>query len=275
MKISPTIIAALAILPANSLIAATVLEDWQFNDANNTQLNVVANTGTTGSSFSFGGPRTQNGALNIGDTNFFKYDAGIGQTFRTADFTDITTGQYVFEYVIADWDMSGSAGETGNGIIFKVGDKDTGIMSLEFEVAQSPGTDMRVRSQASNDGGLTGTDAQNQLGGLDLGGAGGTTSSVTIQLLADLDTGIWSTQVDAGSDGSFVDLVTNGTGMNSIDRIQLVIDGGANGWEFGNVSGTAEDFIKIDSVTLTQIPEPSSAALFGGVGLLLLRRRRN
>ena len=249
MKMKPTMIIALAMLSANCLRAGEIFEDWQFNDANDTQLNSVANTGSVATAWSFGGPKTQNGTLNIGDTTYFKYNVGTGQTFRAADFADITTGKVVFEFVIADWDLSGSTGETGNGIIFKVGDKDDGLINLEFEVAQAPGDDIRVRSGGSNNGSLTGTDVQNQLGnGLDLIN----TASVTVQLIADLDTGLWSTQVDAGSDGSFVDLVTDGTGMNSIDRIQLVLDGGANGWAYVGTGGETADFVKIDSVTLAR-----------------------
>ena len=265
---------------SSPLSANVILQDWQFDDPNGTALNSTANVGTVGSAFNFGGPSTQNGNLNIGDTNFFKWDHGTGQTFRTASFADVTTGQIEFEFVIADWDLSGSAGETGNGVFFRVGDTQGGSLQLEFEVAQAPGSDIRVRSQASNNGGLSGTDAQNQLGGLDLGGAGGTTNSVTVQLLADLDTGLWSTRVDAGSDGSFVDLVTDGTGLTSFDRIQLVADGGANGWAFNGIAGETADFVQIDSITLTQIvsvPEPTSLGLLGmaSVCLMTLRRKSN
>lgn len=247
---------------------AAVLEDWQFNDANGTQLNVANNSGTVGTAFNFGGPSTQNGSLNIGDANYYKWDVGTGQTYRSASFADLTTGVVTFEYVVADWYLGGSAGETGNGIKFNVGGT-TGTMQLEFEVAQSPGDDIRVRSQNSNNGSLSGTDAQHQLAGLNLTN----TASVTVQLVANLDTGAWSTQVDYGV--GFMDLVANGAGMNSINQIQLVADGGVNGWEYNGTGGVAADFVKIDSVTLTQIPEPATLGLiaaFGG-GIVFIRRR--
>ena len=142
---------------------------------------------------------------------------------------------------------------------------------LEFQVAQAGSNDIRVRSQNSNNGNLSGTDAQNQLGGLNLTN----TASVTVQLLADLDTGAWSTRVDAGSDGSFVDLVTDGAGMTAINQIQLIIDAGNGTWEYGGVAGTASEFVQIDSVSLSQIPEPATHGLiaaFGG-GILFIRRR--
>ncbi len=230
---------------------AATLEDWQFNDANGTALNSVTNTGTVGTSWNFGGPKVQAGSLNIGDATFYKWNPGSSTTTRTASFADITTGQHVFEFVVADWDLAGTdgLGVVNNGIKFNFGHTTNGSAQLEFEVAQAPGTDIRVRSQNSNNGNLSGTDAQNQLGGLNLTN----TASVTVQLTVDLDTGNWSTKVDAGSDGSFVDLVTDGTGMTMIDRIQLIVDASNGTWEYGGVNGTATEFIKIDSVTLSEV----------------------
>lgn len=263
---------AFAFSSQGSLTADVILENWEFNDANNTALNAVANTGTTATSWNFGGPRTQNGNLNIGDTSFFKFDVGTAQTFRTANFAALTSGQFVFEFVISDWDLSGSEGETGNGIKFNFGDSALGRAQIEFEVAQNAGDDIRVRSQNSNNGNLSGTDAQNQLGGLDLD----TTAPVTVQLVADLDTGLWSTQFDSGN--GFVDLVTDGAGLNSINQIQLITDGGLNGWAFDGTVGVANDFVTIDSISLTQIvsvPEPTSFGLIGLAGIGLLMRRRS
>jgi hypothetical protein len=263
------IMALIVLLVAGSY--AEILEDWQFDDANGTALNVVANDGTTGTAFNFGGPRTQNGNLNIGDTTFYSWDPGTGQTYRSASFAARTTGQYVFEFVVADWDLAGTdgIGTVNNGVKFNFGSAANGSAQLEFEVAQDPSNDIRVRSQNSNNGNLSGTDAQNQLGALNLTN----TASVTVQLLADLDTGAWSTQVDAGS--GFVDLVTDGTGMTSIDRIQLVVDASNGTWEYGGVGGTATEFVMIDSVTLTQIPEPATLGLIAAFGgsILFIRRR--
>ncbi|VGO17488.1 hypothetical protein PDESU_06084 [Pontiella desulfatans] len=248
----------LTIVAATLLVAcsyAGTLEDWQFNDANGTALNSVTNTGTVGSSWNFGGPSTQAGDLNIGDATFYKWNPGSGTTFRTADFTELTSGQYIFEFVVSDWNMAGTdgLGVVNNGIKFAFGHTTNGSAQIEFEVAQAPGNDMRVRSQNSNNGNLSGTDAQNQLGSLNLTN----TAPVTVQLLVDLDTGEWSTQVDAGS--GFVALVSDGTGMTMIDRIQLIVDASNGTWEFGGAAGTATEFIKIDSVSLSEpAPDPWS-----------------
>jgi hypothetical protein len=63
--------------------------------------------------------------------------------------------------------------------------------------------------------------------------------------------------------------------MTSIDQIQLIVDASNGAWEYGAVAGTATEFVKIDSVSLTQIPEPATLGLiaaFGG-GIMFIRRR--
>lgn len=227
---------------------AAALEDWQFNDDNGTALNTVTNAGTVGTSWNFGGPQTQAGNLNIGATEYYKWDVGLGVTYRTAAFPEITNGVVIFQYTIADWDLGGSdgVGDPNNGIKFNFGHTTNGSAQLEFEVAQSPGTDIRVRSQNSNNGNLSGTDAQHQLGGLNLTN----TASVVVTLVADLDTGEWSTSAEYN--GNVANLVTDGTGMFMIDRIQLLIDGSNGaGWEYIGTPGTAAEFVMIDSVTLS------------------------
>lgn len=247
MKTITTLIAA-SLLASGSF--AEALEEWLFDDAVGTSLQNTTNTGSVGSSWNFGGPQVQNGNLNIGDTLFYKWGPGSNQTFRTVSFPELTTGKYIFEYVIADWDLAGTdgIGVVNNGIKFNFGHTTNGSAQLEFEVAQAPSNDIRVRSQNSSNGNLSGTDAQNQLGGLNLTN----TAPVTVQLLVDLDSGEWSTQVNAGN--GFVPLVTDGTGMTMLNRIQLIVDASNGTWEFGGVGGTATEFVMIDSISLS-VPE--------------------
>ena len=143
----------LAFIAAACLISGSyadvILQDWQFNDASGTVLDVVTNTGTIGTSWNFGGPRTQNGNLNIGDTAFWKWSPNSQPTTtRTASFDPLTSGQYVFKFVVADWNLAGTdgLGVVGNGIKFKFGSTN-GSAQLEFEVAQAPSNDIRGREQ--------------------------------------------------------------------------------------------------------------------------------
>ena len=261
-------------LAASPLMADVILENWQFDDANGTQLNSVANTGTQNTSFNFGGPRTQNGDLNIGDPTFFKWDAGSGNTFRTAQFASaLTSGQHVFEYNIADWNLGGtdSTGVTNNGIRFNIGSAGAEAQ-LRFEVSQNV---LDIRGRSTGSGTVSGTAAQYQFGGNDVVTAN---SALTLQLNTDLDTGDWSARARIDNTGVWTDLTTDGTGMFSIDRLQLVIQGGTSGWEYGGVGGTSTEYVKVGYATLTQlsaIPEPTSFALFGlaSMGLLVRRRR--
>ena len=328
---------AIALMAANPLSAAEKFLDWQFNETSGTALNSTVNSGTSTitnpsgavSTWNFGGPRTQNGVLNIGDTQSFKWNpnstanggptGASGQAFRTALLTTaMTSGEVVFEYKIANWNLGGTdgVGVTNNGVRFLVGNSLTNnSVSLDFEVSQDT-SDIRVQSIIAGAGSIrggtpvtgipvnagtfttnnlykiatagdtdwtaigaadnnvgtlfsatgpgTGTGTaielnkfpQNQLGAVNLvGSTPGTANpnAVTIQLLANLTTGIWSTRVKVGTTGAWQSLVTDGAGLNTIDRIQMVIEANnmATGWEYGALSGTATEFVQIDSVNLT------------------------
>ncbi|MDA1340246.1 MAG: DUF5011 domain-containing protein [Verrucomicrobia bacterium] len=85
------------------------------------------------------------------------------------------------------------------------------------------------------------------------------TDFVTYRLDADLDTGIWSTRVKVGAAGSWMPVMTDGTGLKRIDRIQLEIKANNTGsteaptsvlgWE-NTTAGAEAEFIQIDSITL-------------------------
>ena len=86
------------------------------------------------------------------------------------------------------------------------------------------------------------------------------TDFVTYRLDADLDTGIWSTRVKIGAAGSWIPVMTDGTGLKRIDRIQLEIKANNTGstqastsvlgWESTTTAGAEAEFIQIDSITL-------------------------
>ena len=101
---------AIALMAANPLSAAEKFLDWQFNETSGTALNATVNSGTrtinnTGgteapTTWNFGGARTRDGVLNIGDTQSFKWNpnstanggptGASGQSFRTALLTTAT-----------------------------------------------------------------------------------------------------------------------------------------------------------------------------------------
>lgn len=314
--------------------------DWQFNETNGTQLNSTVNSGTRTvvdntlnppkPTWNFGFLKTQDGVINIGDTQDQKWNpnsaanggpnGATGHTFRTVNLTaPITGGNIVFEYEIANWNLAGTdgLGSTNNGIGFRVGEVAGSVfnaVNLEFEVSQDT-NDIRVQSSTLGSG-LTGTAPvstsvinatalvtgrlyristagdtnwtligaannnvntlftataagtgtgnaievtglpSNQLGDVNL--VGSTTNAVTVQLLANLDTGVWSSRAKVGTSGPWLPLTTDGTGLTQIDRIQLVIDArNGTGWQYGGVQGTATEFVQIDSVTLSAPVTPA------------------
>ena len=106
-----------------------------------------------------------------------------------------------------------------------------------------------------------------RLGAVNL--VGSPANAVTLQLLADLDTGIWSTRARVGTSGTWLPLATNGVGLTRINRIQLVVDASNGaGWQHGGVAETATEFVQIDSVTLgTQaaFDKPTATVTIGGL----------
>jgi hypothetical protein len=331
--------------------------DWQFSDADGTLLNSTYNFGTrtianltgTRDNWSGGGMAVQGGVLNIGDTATTKWNpnktanggsgGAAGEATRTATLsTPLTSGQVVFEYKVANWNLGGTdgRGSPNNGVRFLVGDSESNSVSLEFEVGAVPagspaGTladDIRVQSTVSGNGTIVGgapnaasinatalaagtvyiiatqgttdwtlvgaansnvgtiftasglgvgTGTANVLGRLpfDRLGAvnlvGSPANAVTLQLLADLDTGVWSTRARVGSSGPWLPLVTNGVGLTRIDRIQLVVDASNGaGWQHGGVDGTATEFVQIDSITLgTQeaFSKPAATVTLGNLAV--------
>ena len=268
------IVSVIALTSTLSIHADVLIESWQFNDANGTTLNNVANDGTVGTSWNFGGPRTQNGGLNVGDTNFFKYDAGSGNTFRNAEFdTALTTGIHIFEYRVQNWDFGGTdnVGVTNNGVRFNIG-SNSNYAQMRFEVSQNT-SDIRGRVVGSGSTDV-GSASQFQYGSNDVNTRN---NFITLQLTADLDSGDWSARTRAGSTNAWTDLTSDGTGLTEITRLQFVIQGGSSGWEYAGVADESTEFAIIDYATLssmTAVPEPASFSLFGLSVIILAHRRR-
>ncbi|MFL2832099.1 MAG: hypothetical protein ACJ0BK_00590 [Coraliomargaritaceae bacterium] len=237
------------------------VQNWQFDDANGTNFPNVANTGDDRAVWAQNGPKTFNGVLNIGDTQYYKWNENDGTegttytnktTYRASYFNrPLTSGTYRLEFRIADWDMDGNndgEGTTSNGIMVQFGSSD-GLANLNFETAQVSGVtglvdDIRVRSDGSTNGTLEGSNKQNQLGDQeDLDGD----KAVIVQLTANLDTGIWSSRTKIeDSNNTWRDLVTDGTGFNKLDTVKLVLDGITAEWEAG-------EFILLDYITVERL----------------------
>jgi len=233
--------------------AQTVVQDWQFNDANGTTLNNAANSVGGGNSFDtdLSGVETDGSGLltvnNAGSTaNSWLDTANLGYT----------TGQYLIEANIASWNLNTDNGASGLYVGFMDGNNNTTV-TADFNII-SNGTNMIL---ASRIGDTTRSGSTNfALSGSDL----------TIRVLVDLDAGTSgevTTSYDLGSTGTFTDIVT-GESLNGRSLVDFRFRQSAN-W-----SG-ASDSLSMDYLTITQIPEPSSIFLLAsGLTLCLLHRRR-
>lgn len=295
----------LSVLAAVTVANGQLVIDYQFNDANGTNVNVATNAGTDAGSWNFGSMQVQNGNANFGYTSFFKWtlvdtnpntDALVNgsNAFRTYTLgTTLTDGAYTFEVDFSKWDLrrNWDANTTGSskGIGFNLRSADK-TATIGFEATGDTG--FRAYS-----GGNAGT-SFDQAFGSEWGAnpdslARFEADGGILRITGDLTAGTWTASA-ANSAGTFVEL-GSGTDLFSIVDIQFFaktpvsdnLSGGgtiAGSWggdgtaaDVGpEVGGTQGDYMLIDSITLTAVPEPSTMALYAGVvalGLMVWRRR--
>ena len=277
-----------------NLATAQALVDYQFNDTNGGDVNdptEVANTGSeSDAAWNFGVGKVQNGNLNYGYTPSFKFtqvDVGVGTiSRRKLEFVDSLTtadmSQYSFTVDFAKWDLrqnwDSNASDTNKGIQISL---DNSTDSATFGFTTNTGGGFRAFSQGAGSTfeQVNGGDFTTQLNRYEaLGGV--------LQINGDLSTGLWSAQAKDGEAGAEGQTLGNGTGLTTIASITLAARspsvgswGGAGAGETTdpNVSGTPGDYMMIDSITLSAVPEPSSYALLAGMLTLasvMVRRRQ-
>ena len=144
-----------ASLVANPLfVQAEKYVDFQFDEPG-MQLNLLKNAGTLSDlKWDHGAFATHEGALNIGATKYYKSNPSKENIYRTLTLpTPLTSGEVILEYTVSNWDLGGtdSAGAPGNGLSVRVlsstnAGSNEGV-ALNFDVAQAPGTDIRVQTQ--------------------------------------------------------------------------------------------------------------------------------
>ena len=287
-----------AICAANLASANFNLVDFQFEDANGTNVNGGAvNAGIeSDAAWNFGTGQVQNGNLNYGYTGGYKFatvDAGTGTTAtRKLEFADALTSSDMTAYSLtvdfAKWDLRqnwdpNNNSATNKGIIISL----LGDQTASAAFTTSGATGFRAFSQGTNT-----SFVQANGSAFNAGGAGDTTLGRfealggVLQINGNLSDGTWTAQARDNEAGAVWQVMGSGTGLTSVDSISIAARtptvgswGGAGSGEAidPTASGTAGDYLMIDSITLTAVPEPSSYALIAGMlalASIMVRRRR-
>ena len=293
-----------AICVANIGSAQTLL-DYQFNDADGTAVKDTAvNNGTSAASWNFGVGTVQGGNLNYGYSQYYKFNqvdvaAGTSASRKLTFGSDLTAGdmtQYSFTIDFAKWDLrqnwdANSASAANKGIQITLDSTSAGSDNQAIIGLKTQGTNgFHAYSQGQGSsyaqalGSSFDTDGAGSVSGLARFEAAG----ALMQINGDLSDGTWSAQAKTGEDGADWVILGTGTGITTIDSIIIAAKtpaiGSWGGGDSGTIysgdataGGTAGDYMMIDSITLTAVPESSSYALIAGMlalASIMVRRRK-
>ena len=293
----------------NLASASFNLVNYQFDDANGANVhNAAVNNGSENASWNFNAGKVQNGNWNYGYTSSYKFnqvDANSSATTASRKLTfnsDIAVGgaglggqtQYSFEIDFSKWDLrrnwdsNDSAANKGIQITLDStsgsGDS-TAVVGFKTQAnngfhAFSQGNGSSFAQSFGSNFNTDGDDAAvSTLGKFEAEGA-------IMQINGDLSTGTWTSRAKTGEAGADWVNLGSGTGVTTINSIIIASKNPSQGSWGGagagtatdpTVSGTAGDYMMIDSITLTAVPEPSSYALIAGMLALasvMVRRRQ-
>jgi hypothetical protein len=270
--------------------AVTVMNYTFDSDVNGTGISAASNTGTSSGSWNFDMGKVQdaNNVLNYGYTSNWKWttvDSDTGNhAYRTFTFaTPLTTADYTsitLDIDLSKWDLRQNWDPANDSAAAK---------GIQFGL-RGAGNDAQVGFDTQGTTGFrafaTGTGASfSQVNGGDFDNAvnrfeanGGL---LRITVLSD---GSWTASANDGDGGTFKDIVS-GTGLTEIADFRINARspsigswGGAGAGQATDPTqgGTAGDYVLIDGITITAVPESGTVALYAGLaalGLIMWRRR--
>ena len=241
---------------ASALSGQTIIEQWDYTSNSLTGVNgnnmTFVNTGST----------DQTGA-GFDNSYTVNRGSGSGGSVLPADL-GLTGGTVKAEMTFSSWELS------GNNAFFAINFRDSGNTSIAQLRLQGNAQGTRV----TLDGEIGQiTDSGGNARGTSIGGfvsaAVADTTPVTISLTLGLDDGsyllessIWTTQYGGQQSGTIA-----GLSSATVDNFRWV----ANSWTAGT------DFVELDQIVVSSVPEPSTYALLAGLlslTVVMIRRRK-
>ncbi len=267
-----------ALVTSNSTVSGGAFVDYQFNGADGTQLNTQSNDGSDTGSWNFGEVKVEAGALNVGYTQEFKspkVDDNVlanstSTVYRTYTLDSaMASGDFEFVVDIAEWDLrrewdTAAASAAGKGIQFSL--LGNGTVNVRFETYAATGFRANVSGLAN--GSAQGESFDTPLYRREVNGG-------FLRITGNLDSGAWTASANDGEGGAYK-TITSGSGLTSISGIRFNTlspsDGSWGGAGAGNATdptgdGTAGDYMRIDSITLSNTITTSDGGGVSGGGL--------
>jgi hypothetical protein len=260
------------LVTSNGTVSGGAFVDYQFNGSEGTQLNAQSNDGSDTGSWNFGQISVQAGALNVGYTQEFKSPKvddnvsanGTSTVYRTYTLDSaMDSGDFEFVVDIAEWDLrrqwdSGAASAAGKGMQFSL--VGNGTVNVRFETYAATGFRANVSGLAN--GSFYGGSFDSPVYRREVNGG-------FLRITGNLDSGAWTASANDGDGGAYK-TITSGSGLTSISGIRFNTlspsDGSWGGAGAGNatdptVDGTAGDYMRIDSITLSNTVSASDGGL--------------
>ena len=247
--------------------------DYPFNEPDGMALNnnALSNNGSDAGSWNYGHYKVQAGALNVGYTQEFKSPdvdnnpgGNTNTSYRLYSLNSaITSGDFEFIVDISEWDLrrnwDGASSLAGKGIQFSLMSGSSSI-NVRFETSGATGFRANVSGLAT--GNVYGGNFDSPLYRRELSGG-------LIRIEGNLDSGTWTASAKDGEGGTYKS-ITTGSGLTSIDGIRFnTLSPSVGSWGgagAGNstdptVDGTSGDYIRIDSITLSNTISNSDGGL--------------
>ena len=261
-----------ALVTSNGTVSGGAFVDYEFNGSEGTQLNAQSNDGSDTGSWNYGDVKVQAGALNVGYTQEFKspkVDDNVSANSTNTVYrlytlgSAITSGDFEFVVDIAEWDLrrdwdSASASAAGKGMQFSL--VGSGTVNVRFETYAATG--FRANVSGLTNGSVFGGSFDTPLYRREVNGG-------FLRITGNLDSGAWAASANDGDGGAYK-TIASGSGLTSISGIRFNTlspsDGSWGGAGAGNatdptVDGTAGDYMRIDSITLSNTVSTSDGGL--------------